>query len=618
MLALENELLRLQMSEDFAAVTVTDRRRNATWQLDTARMVYRTEAAESPLPLRGGRVTRDGEALVVTFELPEGVVTYRWRLVEGCVEVALDSRAPGATSLPLPGPMTSLGEACELAVPVYQGVLVRDETGTWETRAASGGHGGFSMAMGGLLTARGGLLVAQGSLANWRGVYGAQEGKLYFSFDQVPCEVQGWEQHRVRLYVTEPTVTAVCKQFRADLEARNEIATWEEKLARKPALNDLFGAVMTFTGYNRIPGYDYAAQVRRLKDYGFDTMLLFPVRMCHYSLGFKMGGDDPVWLSDEEIAEIRSIPGARVGPWGWVFEALDDGSEAVEAVLRRRRDGGSRWNWQIDEYQWYEVCTPYQREHIMQRFETDMAAMDWIHFDVNATWPPTPCFDEKHALHGHQPMTGAADVQYVRQLMGPDTVGDRIVSSEGFIGHYTAQYDIGSTKMMPGPNLATKTPVPMTMLVFHDCCVHDWWELQNYNAVPGWPIHEALHGFGLVGTGMPKLKAAVDALAGCPPSLFPFGRQYAWSNREKHETVSHTVQFDDPEVQEALREALPVAKLHAQIGRCALVDFRFLSEDRSLQATRFSDGTQIVANLGPEPREIEGHGLVPGQSWRRG
>jgi len=24
-------------------------------------------------------------------------------------------------------------------------------------------------------------------------------------------------------------------------------------------------------------------------------------------------------------------------------------------------------------------------------------------------------------------------------------------------------------------------PVPLTMLVYHDCCIQDWWELHNYN-----------------------------------------------------------------------------------------------------------------------------------------
>jgi len=618
MFALENDRIRLQMSDDYSSVSLCDRRRGTTWRLDAASLGYRKEMTGSPESLRNGRVTREADALLAAFDLPEGAIEYRWRLTDTYVEVELTAGTPAIECVALPGAFGPAGEACELALPLYQGVLVRGETGTWEGRATSGGHGGFSMAMGGLIAERGALLVAQGSLASWTGVYGADEGRLHFSFEQSRCPVDGWTPHTVRLYPTDSTVTAVCKQYRAYLEERGAIVTWEEKIARKPVLKQLFGALMAFTGYNRWPEGDYASCVRRLKDYGFGSVLLYPVRMCHYSLDFKMGGDDPVWLTDEQIAEVKSIPGALVAPWGWIFEGLDDGSAAQRALFRRDHDGSLMPNWQIDDYKWYLVCTPYQREHIRQRFASDMAAMDWIHFDVNATWPPTPCLSEEHALHGNRPMGRLADVDSVQQLLSPDTVGNRIVSSEGFAGHCTPQYDIGSTKLMPGPSIATKTPVPMTMLVFHDSCVHDWWELHNYNGLPGWQITDGRHGFGLVGNGLPRLKAAMDALYGCPPNVFPFGKQYAWGNFERKETFSFEVGLDDPPVQEALREALPVSRLHQQIGMCVMADFRFVSEDRSVQTTRFSDGTEIVANIGQEAREAEGYGLVPGQSWRRG
>lgn len=616
MLTLENEGMSLQMAEDYSSVSLFDRRRGTTWRLDTNRLGYRREASGPQEPLRGGCVTREGDALLATFRLPEGVIAYRWRLGADHVAVELRAQTPGIECITLPGAFAPVGEPLELALPIYQGVLIRQETAAYEARSTSGGHGSFSMAMAGLLAERGGLLIAEGSIANWAGVYGADAAGLYFTFEQSRCPVEGWAPHSVGLYPTDATVAAVCRQFRAHLEERRAIVTWEEKIARKPILSQLFGGLMAFTGYNRAPGLDYAACVRRLRDYGFASLLLYPVRMCHYTLDFRMGGDDPVWLTDEEIAAVKAIPGAMVAPWGWVFEALDDGSEARRGIFRRDHEGDITPNWRIEQYRWYPVCTPYQRAHIMARFAGDMQAMDWIHFDVNATWPPQPCFSEEHALHGHRPLGRQADVRHVQELLGPDTVGNRIVSSEGFVGHYTAQYDIGSTKMVPGPDLATKTPVPMTMLVFHDCCVHDWWELHNYNETPGWPMKEARQGFGLVGSGRPALKAALDALYGCPPNVFPFGRQYAWVSWETRETFSYTVSLDDAAVQEALREALPVARLHGQIGRHQMADFRFLSEDRALQATRFSDGTEVVTNLGREPREVAGYGLLPGASWR--
>lgn len=617
MFALENNFISLHIADDCSWLSLYDQRRGTTWQLAADRLAYRRDEGGPPDPLRGGRVTRDGRTLLVTFHLPEGVVQYRWRLEKDHVEVELDARAPAVESLPLPGALAPVGESYELALPLYQGVLVRGQTESWDGRATSGGHGSFGLAMGGLLAERGGLLVAQESLANWVGAYGSDQGGLHFTFEQLRCPVEGWAKHSVRLYPTDATVTAICKRYRTRLLEKGTFVGWEEKIARKPILEQLFGALMVFTGYNHWPGADYPSYVRRLKEHGFRSLLLYPVRMCTYSLDFKMGGDAPVWLSDEGLGEVKSVPGALVAPWAWTFEALDDGTDMSRARFRLDQEGKAQPNWRIDDYIWYVVCTPYQREHIMARLASDLQSMDWIHFDVNASIAPGVCFSDEHALHAGKPMGREAEVKQVQRLLGPETVGNRIVSSEGFVGHFASAYDIGSVKMMPGPSNATKTPVPMTMLVFHDACVHDWWEVHNYNSLPGWPIANTRHDFGLVGSGLPRLKAAIDALYGCPPNVFAFGRQYTWSNFERRETISFTVQLEDPSVQEALREALPVARLHQDIGRCELLDFRFLSEDRSVQATRFADGTEIVANLGEEPREVDGYGSIPGVSWRR-
>jgi hypothetical protein len=155
----------------------------------------------------------------------------------------------------------------------------------------------------------------------------------------------------------------------------------------------------------------------------------------------------------------------------------------------------------------------------------------------------------------------------------------------------------------------------MTMLVFHDSCVQDWWELHNYNA-NAWALKEVAEGLGVVGSGAPRLKAAMDALYGCPPNVFPFGKQYGWSDQAKHETYSYRIHLDDPLVQEALGVALPVSKLHKRIGPCEMTSFEILCQDRCVQATTFSDGTRIVANLSEKDAEAEGCGKVPALSWR--
>jgi len=478
------------------------------------------------------------------------------------------------------------------------------------------------MGMGGNLGEVGGLLTAQETLANWCGALGATDGRPRFSLEARHCPVEQWGAgyggRRVRLFPTDPDVTALCKRYRARVVERGAFVPWSEKIERKPAVADLFGATMAFIGYNRADDVDYTAGARALRDRGFPRVFYYPVRMCHASLDFQMGGDPPIWLTDDTLAQLKAVDGARLGPWGWVYESLDTGEAETRAAFRRDANGEWIPHWRMDDQQWYRNCTPCQADHIGERLAGDMAAMDWIHFDVNACIPGMPCFDTAHAGHAGQPLGRRGDLEWTQQLFSAGTVGQRLVSSEGFVDHYAGHYDIGATKMLPAADLdtATAVPVPMTLLVFHDSCIHDWWELHNYNAVDGFPLSDLPHGWGRAGSGEPHLKACLDALYGCPPNVFPFGRQYGWIDIESRQTYSFTVRLEDAAVQEALDAALPVARLHGRTGPCELIDFRLLNESGSLQQTTFGDGTTVTANLSALEQQSGAGAPLGSHSWR--
>jgi hypothetical protein len=426
--------------------------------------------------------------------------------------------------------------------------------------------------------------------------------------------VSGWYEREVRLYPVDANITAIAKRYRARIKERGEFVSWDEKIARKPILDNLFGGLMAFVGYNKTPEIDYVASARKLREMGFERVFYYPVRMCHYTLDFLMGGDKPTWMTDDELRRMHEVPGAHLAPWGWYVEGLDDGSERMAAMFRRDRDGKTYDNWRIEDQQWKFVCTPYQVEESKRRFQGDMKAMDWIHYDVNATSLGfEPCFAGNHALHGGQPMDRRADVAWTRRLLGPETNGNRVVSSEGFQDRYAMSYDIGSDKITPGPGNRWFVPVPLTMLVLHDSCQHDWWEVHNYNMQPGNPRKQKR--YGEAGSGAAAKKAAQDALYGCAPNVFPFGRQYGWTDVRTRRTFSFLIRLDDDEVQNALKAALPVTRLHRRIGRMEMVAFEFLSDDYTLQTTTFADGTRVVANLGDRPREAACCGRVPSETW---
>ncbi len=619
MLTLENEEVRVDVSEDGCVVSLTDRVRGCRWSLDRELTGYcRGEEDEQLTPLPKGKAERRGEAIAITHFLDEGEVTFLWTLRDDHAEVRLETQIEDISRIALPGALRPDDGPADIAVPLYQGLLIRHSAKTWRRWVSHSGHVGFTMSMAAVIAERGALLVTHDSHSNWRAMFGEDIGGPFTLFAQLRYPVDGWRDAVVRLYPVDADLTTICKRYRARVIERGEFLPWAEKIERKPIVKDLFGCVFAFAGYNKTSEIDYVASTRKLKSHGFDSIFLYPTRMCHYSLDFKMGGDDPIWLSDEEIAAIKSVEGAHVSPWAWVVEGLDDGSEAMRAIFKKGPDGQPIPNWQIDEQRWYLVCTPYQVEHVKQRLAGDMTAMDWLHFDVNAVWAGRRCFDAGHALHDSRPMGCLGDMEWTRRLFSPETVANRIVSSEGFNDHYAGYYDIGSTKMMPPSAWVPGcVPVPMTMLVFHDSCVHNWWEMDTYNAHPGFGLSDAPHGLGRTGSGLPELKAAMDALHGCPPNLFPFGKQYGWVDIATRESYSYIVRLEDESVRTALRAALPVAQLHKAIGMEEMVSFEFLSEDRAVQATAFADGTRIVANLSEQEAEAPDVGTLPPHSWRR-
>lgn len=628
MLTLKSRGLSLNMKDDGSALVLADRRRGCRWRLDAAHQGYRATPEgyhssngprvwESFQPLADGRAARENGALVVTYRVPDGVVRFRWALTDEDARITLECTSRAIDYVTLPGAFFPEEGPHEVAVPVYQGLLLRSGGENWQEFRAHAGHLNFSMAMGAVLQARGALLVTHECPANWSAAFGHCDAGPFFHFEQRRCPVDGWAGAEVRFHCTDADVTAVCKRYRARVRERGELVFWQQKIEARPIVRELFGALMAFVGYNRSDETDYVGSARELRQAGFESVFYYPLRMCQYSLGFKMGGDDPIWLDDATLDALRGIPGAHPAPWGWCVEGLDDGSPAMQHIFVRGADGRPEPSWKIDQFQWYRVCTPYQIEHMRRRFQADMKAMDWVHYDVAAMVDGRACFSTEHTLHDGKPLGHISDVENIRELFSLRTVGNRVVSSEGFGDHYAAWYDIGSTKLMPiAGERPLVTPIPMTMLVFHDSCIHDWWEVHNYNAHAGFPIVDLPHGLGRTGSGAPRLKAALDALHGCPPNLFPFGKQYGWTNIETRESFSYRVQLEDPEVQDAIRAALPVARLHKRIGMCELVSFELLSDDRLVQATSFADGTRVVANLSDRPQEVPGCDLLPPHSWQ--
>jgi len=118
--------------------------------------------------------------------------------------------------------------------------------------------------------------------------------------------------------------------------------------------------------------------------------------------------------------------------------------------------------------------------------------------------------------------------------------------------------------------------VPLWELVFHDCVVTTWyWGDSSDFLLEAAPEVTAK-------------KNAFNILYGTIPMM--------WSDREES-WVQNRKGF--------LRSYRNTCKLHEAVAEAEMVSHEFVTADRAVQRTRFSDGTEVVVNFGEKPREVE-------------
>jgi hypothetical protein len=118
--------------------------------------------------------------------------------------------------------------------------------------------------------------------------------------------------------------------------------------------------------------------------------------------------------------------------------------------------------------------------------------------------------------------------------------------------------------------------VPLWELVFHDCVVSTWY----WGDATDWLLQ--------VDAANAAKKDAFNVLYGSVPLLWA-NQAGSWhANRELFR-----------------RSCRNTSQLHRAIATAEMTRHEFLSPDRALQRTRFSDGTQVVVNFGATPRAVK-------------
>ena len=609
MITLQNDKIRVDFADGGADIRISDIARGQAWALDPQSLLCEADDNTAGL-LTPVSISQEGAGVVIVYEAFGRRITIRYALLPDGVETTLlAGQSDTALSAALPGSFRPDG-AMKYLLPIKQGMLWDLRGAPFSNRHRYGAHSGVSMAMVGCLGAAGGLLTAAETADDCTWHVGKDESGRCWAYCVQEASLGAWGYDRaVRLYVTDAAITAVAKRYRARVMERGRFKSWAEKIAERPSVRKLFGTTLCFIGYMQ-DDIDYAAECAKLKAQGVDKAMIYPVRFNTCSRTTVLHGVPTVEISHADTAKIKAL-GYEVAPWSWITELMKDGDES-QIQYRVNAEGKHSLFWQMDGQQYFKTCSGGFADFQRAANAGPCADTTWDHFDVMATSHNGECHALDHPSHPGRPLSRAEDREHIRALFRAAQEGDRVISSEGFIDAYSMEYDLGATKAWPRFGPWQYWPIPLTMLVYHDSMAHTWWEMHNYNG-SHFGDECGTHQYG---SGQPRIMAAMDALYGCPPQVFPFGSQYAWKTAFK-ETYIYKMRLDDPETQYALSLAKPVAALHGEIGMLEMTDFEILSGDGNLQKTTFADGTVVYANFAVgNSRAVDGIGELQGESWR--
>lgn len=386
-------------------------------------------------------------------------------------------------------------------------------------------------------------------------------------------------------FVAQGGHTAVCKRYRAWAREHGLVVTLREKARRLPAVDRLMGAP-DFWG---VPGLQWC---REAKAAGIDRALINgrwsaqDMRQM-VEMGYLVGEyDNYVDLLDGE----RSTDG-RYGPLEEAVR-IDASGEMVKGWLT--------WD---EGTQYYKRCSATAREAAEREVPAVLAEHPYNarFLDVTTASGLRECYHPDHPLTRTQDRRENRELaEYVKGLglvLGGEhgrwwgaPVYDywEGMQSGGFYswpaGH--VGIDLPQTREEIGERYLTwglghERRVPLWELVFGDCVVSTWYWGDStghlYDVAPD----------------LADRKDLFNILYGTVPLFWvnrPFGLHW-----ERH--------------RERLLESYRVTcKLHEQTGYDEMLSHEFVTEDRAVQRTRFSSGTQVTVNFGDEPYEARGGG----------
>lgn len=381
---------------------------------------------------------------------------------------------------------------------------------------------------------------------------------------------------------------ALAKSYRAYAEAQGLIVPFTEKLKKNPNIARAFGAPDVW-------GRSSLAFAREAKAAGVEKMLVHGTApQAELNAVNELGYLTSRYDCYQDVMPVKDE------------SEIDSGREWVPDNVVLRADGTRMPAWLTwDKKQFMKRCPTFWLRTAQRVIPKDLAQHPYLgrFIDVTTAEALYECYDPKHPLTTTEKRgRGVELLGYVRSL-GLVTGGEHgrwwavpyLDYIEGMMSGGSTSWPSGYLKRpkskdepFTGPDgrsypkweeyekwgIGHEFRVPLWELVFHDCIISTWYWGDSSD-------------FLLVAA--PEVTAKKDAfniLYGTMPMM--------WANDEGS-WVKDREMF--------LRTYRNTSKIHEALATAEMLSHEFVTPDRAVQRTRFSNGTEVVVNFGGEPYE---------------
>ena len=585
-ITLANPALEIAFRPAQATFAVRDRRTSTLWQQRPGGSLVVIEARK--------------EANTLAFVLLEPASMLR---IEGSLrldprrpELLVELRGEGELFHALAYPLPFVpAKGMLLILPVNEGISYPVDDSTLQPMSYHlyGGHG-LCMPWYGMTDGRRGLMCLVETPNDAAVNLPRLEGLLHLAPQWVPEKGRLGYARRIRyIAFDDGGYVAMAKRYRAYAQQTGLFKTLAEKRRQNPNVDLLVGAVnvwcwdrnpvglvkeMQAAGIRRILWSNRASpeQIRQMNALGVLTSRYDIYQdLMDPALFPKLHGVHPDWTTEGWPKDIvlgpdgRWVPGWRVrGKDGqWYDCAVLCDRQAIDYARRRippelkTHPYRCRFIDTTTASPWRECYSP---DHPMTRTESRHYKMELLRF-VSET-----CGLVTGSETGHD-----AAVPYVHYFEGMLSLGPYRVPDAGRnMAQILDEVPERVAKFQTGPFYR----LPLWELVYHDCVVAQWYWGDYNNKLPRlW-----------------RLRDLWNALYGTPP-MFMFNRELWANNRQRFV--------------ESYRTATPVAR---GTGYAEMLAHRWLTEDHTVQETRFANGVTVTVNFGSKPyRLADGTMLEP-------